>query len=116
MVPGCWAPAALSPGPSPSAWRSADSSCAIVRSRKRAASNDEATMASPVLHRREAHPDRGATMSVHILHVVEAFAAGTFGIVSQMASAHARDGRRVSLAYSLREETPADWREPDSYT
>jgi glycosyltransferase involved in cell wall biosynthesis len=50
-------------------------------------------------------------MSVHILHVVEAFAAGTFGIVSQMANAHARDGHRVSLAYSLREETPADWRE-----
>jgi glycosyltransferase involved in cell wall biosynthesis len=49
-------------------------------------------------------------MRIHILHVVEAFAAGTFGIVSQMANSHASDGHRVSLAYSLRAETPLNWR------
>jgi glycosyltransferase involved in cell wall biosynthesis len=47
---------------------------------------------------------------VHILHVVESFAAGTMGIVCQMVSRQARDGHRVSLAYSLRAETPPDWR------
>src|SRR3569832_641850 len=49
-------------------------------------------------------------MSPHILHVVEAFAAGTLRIVSQMANSQAADGHRVSLAYSLREETPPNWR------
>jgi glycosyltransferase involved in cell wall biosynthesis len=48
--------------------------------------------------------------SMHILHVVEAFAAGTMGITCQMVNQQARDGHRVSLAYSLREETPQDWR------
>jgi glycosyltransferase involved in cell wall biosynthesis len=46
---------------------------------------------------------------VHILHVVESFAAGTFLIVRQMMNQQAMDGHRVSLAYSLREETPRDW-------
>lgn len=49
-------------------------------------------------------------MGIHILHVVEAFAAGTLAIVYQMANAQARDGHRVSLAYSLREDTPPNWR------
>jgi glycosyltransferase involved in cell wall biosynthesis len=50
-------------------------------------------------------------MSIHILHVVESFAAGTFRIVCEMAKRQASDGHRVSLAYSLREETPHDWRD-----
>jgi glycosyltransferase involved in cell wall biosynthesis len=50
-------------------------------------------------------------MGVHILHIVESFAAGTLRIVCQMANRQASDGHRVSLAYSLREETPPDWRE-----
>lgn len=50
-------------------------------------------------------------MRVHILHVVESFAAGTLRIVCQMVNGQASDGHRVSLAYSLREETPQDWRE-----
>ncbi|HTH77995.1 MAG TPA: glycosyltransferase [Ramlibacter sp.] len=49
-------------------------------------------------------------MGIHILHVVESFAAGTLRIVTQMTNRQALDGHRVSLAYSLREETPVDWR------
>lgn len=49
-------------------------------------------------------------MGIHILHVVESFAAGTLNIVCEMANRQAADGHRVSLAYSLREETPKEWR------
>lgn len=49
-------------------------------------------------------------MSAHILHVVESFAAGTLGIVRQIVNQQAADGFRVSLAHSLRAETPPDWR------
>jgi glycosyltransferase involved in cell wall biosynthesis len=52
---------------------------------------------------------QAAHARVHILHVVESFAAGTFRIVCQMVNRQAADGHRVSLAYSLREETPPDW-------
>ena len=46
----------------------------------------------------------------HILHVVESFGAGTLSMVSAIANRQAADGHRVSLVYSTREETPANWR------
>lgn len=46
----------------------------------------------------------------HIMHVVESFAAGTLSVVQAMCNRQVEDGHRVTLCYSLRVETPADWR------
>lgn len=48
---------------------------------------------------------------MHIVHVVESFAAGTYGIVQAVCNRQAADGHRVTLCHSLRAETPADWRQ-----
>lgn len=47
---------------------------------------------------------------MRIVHVVESFAAGTFGMVQALSRGQADDGHQVILCYSLRSETPPDWR------
>ncbi|MBB5191539.1 glycosyltransferase involved in cell wall biosynthesis [Silvimonas terrae] len=47
----------------------------------------------------------------HITHVVESFGAGTLSMVTAMANRQIADGHRVTVIHSVREETPANWRE-----
>lgn len=48
---------------------------------------------------------------MRILHVTEASASGTLGVVSALAAGLAEEGHEVALAYGSRPETPADLRE-----
>ncbi|MFC7419821.1 glycosyltransferase [Iodobacter arcticus] len=45
-----------------------------------------------------------------IVHIVEAFGAGTLSMVSAMANAQTKDGHNVTIIHSVREETPDNWR------
>ncbi|AZN36967.1 glycosyltransferase [Iodobacter ciconiae] len=45
-----------------------------------------------------------------IVHIVEAFGAGTLSMVSAMANAQAKDGHSITIIHSVREETPDNWR------
>ncbi|MDW5415970.1 glycosyltransferase [Iodobacter sp. CM08] len=45
-----------------------------------------------------------------IVHIVEAFGAGTLSMVSAMANAQAKDGHSITIIHSIREETPDNWR------
>lgn len=47
----------------------------------------------------------------HIVHVVESLAAGVLSIVVDIANQQVQDGQKVTLVYSTRSETPANWRE-----
>lgn len=47
----------------------------------------------------------------HIVHVVESFGAGTLSMVSAMANRQAQAGYQVTVIHSIREETPANWRD-----
>ncbi|MCB5196562.1 glycosyltransferase [Deefgea salmonis] len=46
-----------------------------------------------------------------IIHVVESFGAGTLSMVSAIANAQSQDGHQVTVIHSVREETPAGWRD-----
>lgn len=48
---------------------------------------------------------------MRIMHIVESYAAGTCSIVTALCNGQARDGHEVTLALSLRPESPARWRE-----
>ncbi|MDR3412234.1 MAG: glycosyltransferase [Formivibrio sp.] len=45
-----------------------------------------------------------------IVHVVEAFGAGTLSMVSAMANCQSQAGHAVTVIHSVREETPDNWR------
>ena len=45
-----------------------------------------------------------------IVHVVEAFGAGTLSMVSAMANRQTQAGHAVTVIHSVRDETPANWR------
>ncbi|GGP27254.1 glycosyltransferase [Silvimonas amylolytica] len=47
----------------------------------------------------------------HIAHVVESFGAGTLSMVTAMANRQIADHHQVTVIHSVREETPANWRE-----
>ena len=47
----------------------------------------------------------------HIVHVVESFGAGTLSMVSAMANRQAQAGYQATVIHSVREETPANWRD-----
>ncbi|WP_051305117.1 glycosyltransferase [Chitinilyticum litopenaei] len=55
--------------------------------------------------------DIQASTRRHIVHVVESFAGGTLSMLTAMANGQAADGHRVTVIHSLREDTPASWRE-----
>lgn len=47
---------------------------------------------------------------MRIVHIVESFAAGTLCMVQGLVNQQAADGHELVLCYSLRAETPPDWR------
>lgn len=48
---------------------------------------------------------------IKIVHVVESFGAGTLSMVSALANRQAQNGHAVFVLHSVREETPANWRD-----
>ncbi|MBM5574035.1 hypothetical protein GKO28_06600 [Deefgea sp. CFH1-16] len=54
---------------------------------------------------------RGGKSMSAIVHVVESFGAGTLSMVSAIANAQSQDGHQVTVIHSVREETPAGWRD-----
>jgi glycosyltransferase involved in cell wall biosynthesis len=47
---------------------------------------------------------------VRVLHVCESFGGGVFTVIKELSNGHVAAGLTVGIAYSLREETPADFR------